>query len=72
MTDPIVIATNVRRGRECWILKITCPHCGKTHTHGGGDGPAPHGGHYVAHCLSLPRRGYFIDLGDQKAKVRHG
>lgn len=46
-------ATLLRDGSQRqWLLKITCPFCGKTHTHGGGDGETPAGyyGHRVAHC----------------------
>ena len=50
------------RVRGVWILKLTCPYCGKTHTHGGGDGPVPDGGHREAHCLKPPRRGYIIEV----------
>ena len=70
--DPIVFAT-ARRVREVWILKLTCPHCGKTHTHGGGSGPVPYGGHRVAHCHNgeFPG-GYFIELAEQREAARDG
>lgn len=61
MDDPIVIA-NPRRGREGWILELTCPHCGEPHQHGGGNGVVAAGGHRIAHCRHLRRRGYFIAL----------
>lgn len=70
MSDPIVTAT-VRRGRECWIIEIICPHCGQRHQHGGGDGLIAQGGHRVAHCHHLRGRGYFIELAEE-AEVRHG
>ena len=71
---PTVTAT-ARLVRGVWLLKLVCPHCGKTHIHGGGGGPMPFGGHRVAHCEEPPNGGYFIELPDwleeQKAKVRH-
>lgn len=71
MTDPIVTAT-ASRVRGCWILEIVCPHCGRRHTHGGGDGPVPSAGHRVAHCRHPRARGYFIVLDvDNSAEVRH-
>jgi hypothetical protein len=72
MLNPIVIAT-ARRGRECWLLELTCPHCGEKHTHGGGDGPVPQGGHRVAHCRNSTGKGkgYFIELAEE-AEVQHG
>jgi hypothetical protein len=65
MTDPIVFVTP-RRGRECWILELTCPHCGEIHRHGGGDGLVAQGGHRVAHCRENRGRGYFINLDADK------
>jgi len=46
-----------------WLLTIRCPHCGRTHTHGGGPmDEAPSGGHRLGHCLGDGRRGYIIDI----------
>lgn len=56
-----------RRGRDGWILELTCPHCGETHTHGGGDGLVAQGGHRIAHCRRLHGVGYFIDLDADKS-----
>jgi hypothetical protein len=39
-----------KRGKECWLLRFSCVWCGRTHTHGGGDGPEPDAGHRVSHC----------------------
>lgn len=34
-----------------WLLTVKCPHCGKRHTHGGGDGARPaRFGIRVSHC----------------------
>jgi len=70
MTDTIVIAT-ARRGRECWLLELTCPHCGEKHTHGGGDGLMAQGGHRIAHCRNSTGKGYFIELAEE-AEAQHG
>lgn len=37
-------------GDGCWILRVTCPYCCKTHQHGGGSGEEPSLGHRVSHC----------------------
>jgi hypothetical protein len=67
LITPTVTATP-RRGRDGWVLKLTCPHCGETHTHGGGDGPVARGGHRVAHCRRLHDVvGYFIDPDADKS-----
>jgi hypothetical protein len=51
---------------------LTCPHCGEKHTHGGGDGPVPQGGHRVAHCRnSTGGKGYIIELAEE-AEAQHG
>ncbi|TCS72688.1 hypothetical protein EDC61_104102 [Sulfuritortus calidifontis] len=72
MTDQIVTAHAVRRGRECWIIEIICPHCGHCHQHGGGNGLVARGGHRVAHCRNSHGRGYFIDLdGDKSVEVQY-
>jgi hypothetical protein len=67
--DPIVFATS-RRVRGVWIIKLTCPHCGEKHTHGGGGGLVPHGGHRVAHCRNSTGKGYFIKLAEE-AEAQH-
>lgn len=66
MTDPIVTAI-ARQVRGCWILELTCPHCGETHTHGGGADDTPSLGHRVAHCRTGHGRGYFIELDATEA-----
>jgi hypothetical protein len=39
------------RGRYWAVTIESCPLCGRTHHHGGGDGPEPALGHRVAHCV---------------------
>lgn len=71
LITPTVTATP-HRGRDGWVLELTCPHCGETHTHGGGDGLMAQGGHRVAHCRRLHGVGYFIDLDAGKSEgVQH-
>jgi hypothetical protein len=36
---------------KVWILTITCPYCGKRHTHGGGSDAEPDYGSRAPHCL---------------------
>lgn len=36
-----VKAKAVKSKYGVWLLVITCPYCGKKHTHGGGDGIKP-------------------------------
>ncbi len=62
--SPAVKAICVRRP-EVWLLKIRCPYCAQTHTHGGGSGARPYGGHRVAHCQNPPPacQGYEIQVG---------
>lgn len=67
LITPAVTATP-RRGRDGWILELTCPHCGEIHTHGGGDGLVAQGGHRVAHCRHLHGVGYFIALSADKSE----
>jgi len=47
-----------------WTLKIVCPYCGATHTHGGGTGNKPEGGHRASHCVNVRGRGYVITIPD--------
>jgi hypothetical protein len=49
---PKVKVRAVRCRDGVWDLYITCPYCGKTHHHGGGDGDVPNLGFRVAHCGS--------------------
>lgn len=46
-----------------WVLVIdTCPHCGRTHRHGGGEGLRPSYGHRAAHCGgNTIGRGYWLE-----------
>jgi hypothetical protein len=69
LITPTVTATS-RRVRGVWIIKLTCPHCGEKHTHGGGTGLVPHGEHRIAHCRDGTTRGYFIKLAEE-AEAQH-
>ena len=52
-STPITLAAARRSARDgVWDLRTVCPHCGRLHTHGGGDGLAPVGGHRKALCDS--------------------
>lgn len=42
----------VTRYPRCWDIAVRCPHCGRTHHHGGGDGAVPFLGARVAHCAA--------------------
>ncbi len=54
-----------------WLLTIRCPHCGRTHTHGGGPiDKAPSGGHRLGHCPGNGRRGYIIDIAEGAEHAR--
>jgi hypothetical protein len=62
-TDPPTVEARCswdRRGRYWKVVIPCCPHCGKTHWHGGGDGPVPDLGHRNAHCLDPRNTGYII------------
>jgi hypothetical protein len=69
------VETHIRPSRSrhdrIWVLEITCPFCGKGHTHGGGaiDRP-PLLGHRVAHCVTrpAPRGGYELILADEEPR----
>ena len=62
----VVEAIATREGRQ-WFWRIPkCPFCGKTHTHGGGSGPEPDGGHRASHCTGGSGNYYL-----QEKAVRH-
>jgi hypothetical protein len=49
---PVVPARRVPT-RDCDLLVIQCPYCGREHVHGAGEPGSPHGsadGHRVGHC----------------------
>jgi hypothetical protein len=47
-----------------WELMVKCPYCGQQHTHGGGNGEKPDGGHRNAHCVKKTKDnlGYTISI----------
>lgn len=54
-TDLPVMRVTAEQGRTAWLLRGTCPLCGRTHTHGGGDGIEPDMyGSRVPHCTPTP------------------
>ena len=59
---PIVIAKRVPK-RDNDLLRITCPFCGRRHTHGAVGKGSPIGagdGHRAAHCVNPDNPGYYI------------
>jgi len=67
---PLVPATRERAKAGGWRLTITCPICGKVHTHGGDYG------HRVAHCGNGPgidqdkvTRGYYLVPKDRVCQL---
>lgn len=62
---PTVIG-RAEKSRGYWSLSILCPHCHRTHTHGGGNGSKPDAGHRGAHCgenrNETSHLGYFIEV----------
>jgi len=44
------------------LLKINCPYCGKTHTHGGGHTYESklRLGHRTSHCIGYENIGYIL------------
>ena len=56
MSGRHVVATPERARDGAWLLNVRCPFCAKLHTHGGGNGDAPYGGHRVAHCTDTGLR----------------
>lgn len=42
----------VTRYPSCWDIAVRCPHCRRTHHHGGGSGPVPDLGDRVPHCAA--------------------
>ena len=67
--DPRIPVVRARRDRSLPgndLLVITCPYCGKTHTHGACGKGSPRGagdGHREAHCVrptETSERGYYI------------
>jgi hypothetical protein len=63
-TVPPVVPVSVVAHHNFWQLTIEeCPHCGKTHTHGGGDlASPPFGGHRISHCYGPSNPGYILEL----------
>jgi len=64
-TAPVVAVHQVRgdHGGMVWLLIVQCPHCLRTHTHGGGTDRtrvAEYLGHRVAHCPRHDHGGYFL------------
>ncbi len=64
MSDEIPkVETRAVRGRDgIWDLYITCPYCGKTHHHGGGDGNRPVLGSRASHCAGSKELGQEYEL----------
>ena len=63
-TPPVVFGEATRAaGRQVWSLRIKCPWCNKWHTHGGGSGPEPQGGHRLGHCADTRGRSFFDKRG---------
>lgn len=61
MTKNTIFAPTVARmgRRGIWSLTVpSCPYCGKTHHHGGGEGPSPAFGPRAAHCDTAQGRSY--------------
>ena len=63
-----VKAIATRHTDGTWILKLTCPICGKQHTHGGLSGAKPSGGDRLSHCRKDARHYELIvdSVPDQK------
>jgi hypothetical protein len=56
-------AATAKRGRDgTWGWTVAaCPHCGKKHFHGGGDGERPAFlGHRISHCITGKNVGYVL------------
>lgn len=67
VSAPLKAITEVRDydGTRVYLLRVKCPHCGRTHSHGGGTDRADIGkylGHRASHCTS--RDGYVITNPD--------
>lgn len=51
MLAPIVtLKRDQAPGLKTWVIVVKCPHCPKTHNHGGGDALIPYLGHRSADC----------------------
>lgn len=53
--EPVTAITEFRTyaGERAYLIEATCPHCSRTHTHGGGTDRATVGkylGHRASHC----------------------
>ncbi|MFD0458741.1 hypothetical protein ACFQ2H_28635 [Streptomyces violaceoruber] len=50
-----------------WLLVVRrCPHCRRSHTHGGGSGDEPFYGHRTAHCTTArPGAGYWLQPAEE-------
>jgi hypothetical protein len=62
----VTVTESLDRRDPYWVLNIdTCPHCAKSHRHGGGstDHPPALGGR-VSHCRSNPQMYDLIASGD--------
>lgn len=69
--DPIALCrakdTRTIGGGHVWLLVVRrCPHCRRSHTHGGGSGDEPFYGHRTAHCTTArPGAGYWLQPAEE-------
>lgn len=59
-SGPLVNAIDKKLVGGTWVIQIRCPYCQETHTHGGGRGIQPYGGHRIGHCAKSKKIGYSI------------
>lgn len=66
MKTPPKVRVRVTRESGINMLTVDCPHCGESHTHGGGPVSEPELrlGHRVAHCDGIPNPGYILVEAD--------
>ncbi len=63
---PEVVARAKRCRDGTWGLIVACPHCGREHMHGGGDGERPGlYGHRYSHCEGSPSYRLVPEVGQE-------